>query len=403
MHTSIYHTSVFRQLEKGARILEPVTPKNNSLFSGKLGQVLYLSYAYKLTGDQAAVDKAMALIDEVLSYLQGPLDQVAREIAWTLPSLCFVLKVIREDGILDIDLGEDELKVFDELIYTHTGVFLRDNNMDYLFGAPGSLHYLLTRLDENPAVAGYLEWLIGTLDTMGIEDERGIRFFNSHVNRQNKSKDLDTGLAHGQCGLLLVLLKVYEAGICRTVVRRIIEGMLHYLRGLKMQPDREAGYPSFYPVGMNEALDKTHPVNRAKYNNRMGWCYGDLNMTLVFYRAARILDLPVWMDEGDEVGLDCVTRLDVRDSDITAGHICHGSASLVLLFNALYEERPLAAYLDASAYWTRFTEEYLERQLQDPEAEPRSMEFLMGIPGSLLTLITGLLPGKTHWEQILLL
>jgi hypothetical protein len=328
---------------------------------------------------------------------------VAREIAWTLPSLCFVLRVVKEDGILDIDLGEDELKIFDELIYKHANVFLRDENLDYLFGAPASLHYLLKRVDENPAVKGYIEWLIGTIDTMGIQDEKGIRFYNSHVNRQNKSRDIDTGLAHGQCGLLLVLLKVYEAGICRTATRRIIEGMLRYLHGLKLTPDRAAGYPAFYPVGMTESLDKTHPTNRRKYNNRMGWCYGDLNIVLAFYRAARILEEPSWIDEADEVGLDCCTRLDIRDSDIVAGHICHGSSSLVLFFKALYAERPLAAYLDACAYWTRFTEDYVERQLENPEEEPRAMEFLMGLPGSLLTLITGLLPDKTKWEQILLL
>ena len=132
MSAGTYQSSIFRHMQKGSALLGEVVPSNNSLFAGKLGQILYLGYSYKLTGEEQAFDRMLGYIDEILESFRGNNRFVAKDIAYTLPNLCFVLKVLKEDNIIDVDLGEEDLAIFDELIFNNARIFIKNKNIDFL-------------------------------------------------------------------------------------------------------------------------------------------------------------------------------------------------------------------------------------------------------------------------------
>ncbi|AHJ95791.1 lanthionine synthetase LanC family protein [Hymenobacter swuensis] len=389
-------------LTEGLNLLPQLPATDISLFSGKLGHVLLYAYTYKLTGEEGHWDHAMTCLDEVLDKLRNPAGSALISVPGVIPCLCYLLQVLSTDGITDIDLGTDTLRQLDEVVFRNTQANLQDRNIDFLYGSVGALNYLSTRLGHNPAAAGYLRILLQDLLAHKVEDARGVRFYNSHINRMNNSTDMNLGLAHGQCGLLLVLLKLYEAGTLQAEIRPVATGMLRYLLSLQLPPEPENGYHSFFPARFDDDIAPSDPLNRVKYNNRMGWCYGDLNVVLVLYRAARILQLPHLVALADEVGAYTCTRRTLEASGIENAHICHGSASLVMCYNALLREMPLACYSEAKKYWLHRTTTYLDEEYRQALTNKHAPGLLMGIPGMLLILVTEMLDTPTSWEQLFL-
>ena len=210
-------------------------------------------------------------------------------------------------------------------------------------------------------------------------------------------------MAHGQCGLILTLLNIYEAGLLQEPIKELLAGMIKYILPFKRLPQPESGTYSYFPMGVNENLDRTDPKNIAKYNNRMGWCYGDLNIALTFYRAARILNLPDLSVLANEVGLDTCKRLTEENSGIENAHLCHGSASMVLFYDALAAENNLPEYNEARTFWFSYTQDYLDTELKDPESNGRAEQLLMGIPGTMLLLLSEELEEETSWKSLFLL
>jgi lantibiotic modifying enzyme len=394
---------LIEQIKCGEQVLASLPFDGNSLLSGKLGRVLYLAYNYKLFGNEDNIDTAVQYLDEIFEYFKNASPEAIVEIPKVLPSLCRVLMVLNKDNIIDIDLNEKEFFVFDEMVFKSAKTHLSNKNIDFLYGASGALNYLVNRLDKNPKVKYYIALAFNSLLFNKIEDNQGTRFFNAQVSNQNQSAQIDLGMAHGQCGLILTLLNIYEAGLLQEKIKALVTDMIKFIMGLKHDPDRRGGIHSYFPITIDENYNTNAPINRAKYNERLGWCHGDLNIALVLYRAARVLDINELIDIADEVGLDTCKRRTEENSGIESTHLSHGSASMVLLYDALYEERQLPEYKETKEFWLQYTQNYIETELLNPASNNQAEQLLMGIPGVMLVLISEALNDKQNWQNIFLM
>lgn len=401
--TQLHYDSV-DLIKKGTYIAETLAPQNLSLYSGKIGQLLLASYTYKLTNKERDWQKASALLDDILLQLQVQYSSMSLPKINLLMSLYNVLDVVRADEIAEVDLGEDALLLLDEVTYKSCLNHIKNQNIDFLYGAAGMFNYLINRIMCNPCVEGYLEALLKALLSVQIEDEKGVRFYNSHIARMNDSQDINLGLAHGQCGLILVLLKVHQAGVLQGELASLVSKMVKYMLFMRLVPESSKGYYSFYPARIDETKPHTHPENRVKYNSRMGWCYGDLDIALVLYRVHHTLQTPDMLHLANEVGLHASSRLSESESGVENAHLCHGSASMVLMYKALYKEMPLQGYKAATDFWLKATHGYLKEYYNRALhlSDPHAAGFLMGLPGILLVLISEQLSYKTSWERLLL-
>lgn len=404
MKTTKHQHDTAYYLREGLAIVGNLLPTQLSLYSGKLGHLLLAAYTYRLTEKDGDWQRTSDLLDDVLAQLQGEKAAMPLHSANLLMSLHQVLAALREEGIADVSLGDETMEVVDELAFRNCRAFLLNRNIDFLYGAAGGFHYLSGRVQANAAVTGYLEELVEELLATKLEDERGVRFYNAHIARMNDSEDINLGLAHGQCGLILALLEVYRAGVRQASIKKLIEGMVCYILHLRQDAEPGAGYHSLYPARMDETKAATHPENRAKYNSRMGWCYGDLNIALVLYRVHRILRLPDLLRWADEVGQHAAARRTLENAGVEQPHLCHGAASMVLMYQALQRECPLPAYQEAKDFWLGETLTFLKDYLSGGgyETDQHAGGLLMGIPGILLVLISEELQEETAWQQILL-
>lgn len=374
-----------------------------SFYSGQLGHVLLYGYAYKLTGDDHHWNRLMQALDTILDKLQQPATTHLVVQPGMLPKLGYVLQLLQRDDIVDVDLGEETLAQFDDLIYQHALGYVRARNIDFLYGAAGAIQYLGTRVARQPQVAAYLRELLDELLLTKLEDERGIRFYNAHINRLNDDTDLNLGLAHGHCGLLLVLLQLHEAGVLQAEIAPLAHRMTDYLLGLEMTPEPEKGRVSYFPMRHYDELPLDDARNRRSYGTRMGWCYGDLNVVQALYQAHRVLHRSDVLVVAHRVGEYSCTRRAEPESGIDSPHLCHGSVSLVLCYRRLYELHPLPCYREAQRYWLQDTLTQLPATYSQAATAFQGAGLLMGLPGLLLVLISEELDVPLAWPQLFLL
>lgn len=398
--TKIHDDSIFAELQFGAELLEAVKPADNSFASGRLGHILYLAYTYKLTGNETHFSMMMQYLQSVLSDCLVHKAETASGTASNLALLCSVLQVLRKDKILTVNLSGPDIAVLDLMIFHTTSTFLNKNNTDLLFGAAGGIHYFLTRVHDNPAVVRYLKDLISLLEKKAIRDELGIRFYNSYTDKSRGNKYIDTGVPHGQCGLLLVLLGVYEAGIARERVRALCDGLICYLTNLRHAGRILSAEHSFYPQGIDEYAGVVHAGNHIRYAHKPGWCYSDLTIALAFYKASHLLNLSTLGMLADDITQDYI-RFGSKYLCNNFG-IYDGASGLALIYGALYKECKKEAFREAQRYWLSCTRKLMQPQLS---GQPLTYDaaFLTGLPGALLTLTAEVKPENTSWQKLLLL
>ena len=396
-------TPITDAIRSGLHLLEQLPPPEDiSFYTGQMGHALLHAYAHKLTGDDDQWAAMMRALDDTLGKLQSPELVLFLTRPGLLPNLGLLLQALHHDDIVEVDLGQETLAQFDDLVFKHALGYIRAQNIDMLYGATGALHYLSTRAAQ-PRVVAYLRELFDELLLTKVEDERGIRFVNSHINLLNGNTDVNMGLAHGHCGLLLVLLKLHDASVLQAEIAALTGPMVDYLLGLELPSEPELGRVSYFPARHQDTLPLHDTQNRQAYNNRMGWCYGDLNVVQVLYQAGRVLHRPELATIADRVGAHTCARRTLWDSGIDSAHLCHGSASLVLYYRRLYQLQPLPCYREAQQYWLDLTLDQLPATYEQAPTAFKGTSLLMGLPGVLLVLISEALDEPLAWPELFLL
>jgi lantibiotic biosynthesis protein len=392
-----------QQVKKLLGIIEATEPKNDSLFSGRIGQILYYFYMFRYFEDERYADKGVELIETVLHNMDTQKSPYLLKPAFSygLSGFGYVLSLLKDEGIIDIDF-EQQLCDFDSIVYTKALEEIEKRNTDYLHGSLGVLLYLSRRL-SNPKVEKYLEDLVEALSKTAIRDSRGIRFENSHIARMNESDNTNFGLAHGLCGILMILLKIHDKGICQTQIEELVTGGINFMLSYKTPQDLERAKYSFFPLTINEKEPWDSEKNIEEYGSRLGWCYGDLNEILLLYTASKQFGIMEWADMADEVGYNTLERKNRKETIVIDSHICHGSVGIAQYYKRFYQMTSLPMYEEAHQYWIERTLQFLEKESSDPVFISHAGELLEGFLGISLGLISSVSEEDLKWDSVFLL
>jgi lantibiotic biosynthesis protein len=384
-------------------IIENTEDKNDSLLSGQIGKILYYFYLFRYFEEDQYADKGVEILENVLHNIETKKSSYLLKFPFGsgMSGLGFVISLLKDEGIIDIDF-ENQLISFDEIVYIKALEEIAEKNTDYLYGAMGVFLYLSRRL-SNPKVEGYLEEMIDALTKTAIEDERGIRFENSLIAKSNKTDNTNFGLAHGQCGILMILLKVHAQGICENKIERIVARGIDYLISYKTPQDFSKDKYSFFPMSINENQSWDSAENIGEYGSRLGWCYGDLNEILLLLTASKQFKKPEWAEMANEMGYHTLDRKTRRETKIIDAHICHGSVGMAQFYKRFYELTTLPMYAEAHEYWIERTLDFLDKETQDPAFIAHANELLEGFVGISLGLISSVAQENLKWDSVFLL
>lgn len=368
---------------------------NDSIFSGNIGYLLYASYFYKYLDMPHWGENALEVFDNIFGKIASGQNQLyGSSLAGGFSGLAMALHLMQKEEIGDF---EEQMSFFDKIIFEDCLKEIQKQNTDYLYGAAGVINYFAKRKAHT-----YLTVLTNRI----IEDlththNNHIYFPNSHLQRMfANSSEVDLGLSHGLCGVLLALLEAYKLGLnnSESIADSIKKGISFLL---SLRNNNEYQY-SFFPVKHNLIKDITSPENQRFYSNKLGWCYGDLNHILLLYKAGFVLKNNDWIAEADEIGEKVVKRLSVEETDIEDSHFCHGASGVAQFYKNLYEISENDLYKEAYHVWIQKTIDFAEKDILIYTPERKS-ELLMGLGATSLVLLGYLYPESTSWDSIFLL
>ncbi|UHG94939.1 lanthionine synthetase LanC family protein [Spirosoma oryzicola] len=395
--------AIERKLAQLRYQIETSVPKNDTLLSGRIGRMVYYFYLFRYYQDELFGERAVAILEEIVSNIQEKTSPYLLKYPFSfgLSGFGYVMSLLIEEGIIDIDF-EDQLVEFDELIYQGALPELAKGNTDYLHGGMGAVLYLTRRL-KNPAVRPYLETMVSILDQLAIRDERGLRFPNTHIARMNQSDNINLGLAHGLCGILLILMRIHEQGIAQPLIETMVSEGIRYLMSFRTPPDPQQGKYSQFPLTIDENSPLDSPENSKEYGARLGWCYGDLNEMMLLYQAGKRMHRPDWTALADDIGAVVIKRHSPRETIIRDSHFCHGTAGVSQYYKRFYDLTGQTVYLEAYRHWIAKTVDFLEEELTSPVYASHAGELLEGFVGSSLVLLSSVSDEDYAWDRIFLL
>ncbi|HVI44835.1 MAG TPA: lanthionine synthetase C family protein [Chitinophaga sp.] len=386
-------------LDQLHQMIAPAPVSYDGLYAGRSGLALYYCYLSIYKENDEYDSTAMSLLHEIFDNLENPSGTTFNgyTLSIGLTGFTYMLYHLYGEGFLPGFDIKRNLQALDTYIYESSLEDLKNGNTDFMHGPLGSMLYFAERLPD-PEIEGYILSLLDAMNKLAVSDERGLRYTNARMEKEagENEEPIDLGLAHGNTGILLVLLRLYEKGICMDMIRQIIHDSIRFILSYQEVPDIENGRYSFFPTELYKVS------NHRFLTPRLGWCYGDLNIVLLLYRAGRIMDNPEWISRATHIGMHTIERKDPASSMIYDSIFCHGSAGMAQVYRCLYKESSNSAYATAYEYWLDRTLDYISED-EKKCFITNETDLLSGPPGVALVLLSYLCEEQLNWDKVMLL
>lgn len=146
-------------------------------------------------------------------------------------------------------------------------------------------------------------------------------------------------------------------------------------------------------------------------SSRLGWCYGDLGIAYILWKASLILKDVELERKSIKILQHNSFRRDLHLNIINDAGLCHGSSGIAYIFHKLYLSTKNPAFLDASKYWLDITlrmNNYPSsfggfKEYRQDIGYIDSAGFLTGSAGIGLVLLSFMDITSTRWDKCLLL
>ncbi len=387
--------SAKEQILKINNLLHHSTPYSSGFLGGSLGLLYYYFNASKTLNDNGLYNEAQQLLYNVFDEVNtGNGNLYGSYFSNGATGLGYTVNYLQQNKFIDFDI-ETEFEELDKYLYNDALLQLEKGNTDYLHGAMGILHYFTAR-EQTAAINNYLQSLVKLFCQKAIVTKDGIWFANLGLERLTINT-VDFGLAHGLSGFILILMNAWhhikDKEEIETTIRLAIEFILKHELPVLYTENEFSSFP------FNFGKDDTE-LSR---NNRLAWCYGDLGIVLVLYRAGNMLGERRYTVNADRLGMQIVNRKTVEATSSTDSHFCHGSAGLAQMYKALYNDTYNYTYYEAYEYWIKETVALVDKELAEKKYASNPTGLLEGWAGVGLVLSEYISKESTSWAKAFLL
>lgn len=367
---------------------------NDALFVGKLGLSLYHYSYYEYTGSSAHLDKGRTLLDEVFHQINANESSLINpSLSGGLTGFLSLLNFLVKKEYVYQDFKEFE--EVDKFLFKQALHQIEHDFNDYLHGAFGILNYFLNR-EQDATIQLYTECIIEAVLNRVVTTKEGA-WIRNYVISKEEAADVNLSLSHGQTGFALILLKAFEQGIAFEKLHDVVRNMISFILKQSMQTDADTNRHSIFPNAIQEHTGEKN------YNNRLAWCYGDLNQSLLLYRAGAAFGIEQYIEIADLIGACSLDRLDESSTMCFDAHFCHGSAGVAGMYQALFNASGREYYKKAVDTWIQKTVEFVNAGKINIDFKEKEYTLLEGKPAVALTLLDYLHSDKGSWKEFFLL
>ena len=385
---------IARLLADGTEISD-IKNSGIGLYTGKLGILLFFAhYARRFPNESNS-----RILDR---YTEECCDDLCNNMVYSytfcsgLAGAMSSIRLMSELSLIDLDISEMETQ-YKPVMLRQMGIFFnhRPGSFDFMHGALGiALHY--------KADPDFINKTVNWLDENANRDD-GFTKWKSVLNDKGKI-GYNIALSHGMSSIVLVLCRLYGAGDRRKQIEELVSGTVGYI--LSQELDRTV-YGCCFPSQSTENGGDIH-------KSRLGWCYGDLGVSVALWRAGVTFGRQDWKEKALDIMWFTATRLDPKDNGISDAGLCHGSSGVAMMFKYMYDETGEERFAKTAQYWADVTlglavhedgpAGYKRYTLEfTPPWEP-SYTLLEGIAGIGLSLMSMLdMKRKSAWTDLFLL
>lgn len=381
------------------RLAERQSQLGIGVMSGLTGLALFFIYTGQALGEQRYMDTGHALLEQVIDQLnEGTYLPVRRMHSFSngITGIAFAFLHMQRQQLIDVDI-EETFAVFDEQLVKAALQDYQDGISDFLHGPMGVFYYFSKRYPHHKSVAVHMDQLLQGFIRCARIDQQGLRIRNM-ILQETGDLDYDLGLAHGMTGNIFILAESMNAGYHTQEIKALIENGLKYICSRERVIDRCWGN-SCFPSSVNEQYPFGAPENLSGYNSRLAWCYGDLNIAMLFIRMGRLLNKQELYEKGVAVGRLTANRLTYDENHVGDIYFCHGAAGVRYSYDKLYQLTGDQCFLEARTFWEQQLFERLQPERIDVDSNMKLFTLLEGLPGIGLSL----LPAGIQWDQFFLL
>lgn len=269
---------------------------------------------------------------------------------------------------------EDLINELIPMIYRVFFYKLSSKNFDLFHGCSGDLVQLLNIEVIDPSIFDYY---IDTLISDAQSDDAGIVW---HSVGKSGERYVNLGVPHGLCGILLILLKLFEKGRLKNV-----EIIYQVVNSLKNRSVDSAKYGFFFP-------GTTSVKGEDIKSSVLSWCYGDLGAAYAFLLFEKLFGESEFRTEGLKLTKNAIKRVDWLADNRSPLSICHGLPSIAYLFFKIFKVTGCERCRERSMYWTERSINFLEANYA-PENISKAPIYLKnsliyGIPGTAISLFS---------------
>lgn len=370
-----------------------------SLLKGPWGALLYLFYYEQYADDK--VRQAGTYLQQLYDALT-PAPVNGYNYCTGTAGPFWLLHHLNKHQFIDIDINYLASDFISAAII-ESDRHLAQQNFDFLHGSAGICNTLVPYAHQQP-VQAHLQRFVDALMNISQLTAQGrslpvFVLFETPVETGVNA----FGMAHGSCCLLILLSRIYQAGIATTACKQLVYECIDYI--LSHQNIRKPEYPHALFPGI---LD-----GRSAFS-RLSWCYGDLTVALALWHCGQCFKEDKWLRQS----LDIMHYTLKRDTDETAGVVdaclCHGASGIAAFYRRFWHETNDKAFYDQATRWHRNT---LNKIIFSPDAHIHGIQgwegldnqwefcwdLLDGSSGVGLSLLSEGRKDPLPWDELLLL
>ncbi len=399
--TSYIEKSTGKKLaEEKILLINNILAKNTSVhhgfLGGSLGLLYYYYHAYTVLQNDTILKNAETLLAKVFEDINDTGNGMSGSLFGNgAAGFTYTVNYLQQNGFIDFDV-ENEFADLEKHLFNTAKDLIAKDDIDYLHGALGMVHYFTTRAEDSPLVKEYLNVLVGEICLKTIVTKDGIWFKNYSLERLKFSNTVDFGLAHGLTGILLILIKAWQFIDNKNKVEETIKEGIQYILANKMPVENEEY--SYFPITLD------NETNELRRINRLAWCYGDINQVLLLYRAGKLFGNSYYTEKADEIGFKTIERKSAESTLSTDAHFCHGSAGLAQFYLCLYNESGQHKYYQTYEYWINQTIDSIDKEIASNAYAANPTGLLEGWAGVALVLTEFIHEGEAmNWGKAFLL
>lgn len=381
-------------LERNKLISKSISP-----LTGYIGEILFLFNYSKFKNDDSlyffAINEVQKSIDllnknKFLNFGQG------------LSGFLWFLSYLKKQNFIEEYDKTLEKKII-EYSFSISSTQLRNGFYDYLIGGLG-VCITINEL-ERGSYFNEIDQLLNCLISSQINDDDDFIYWTYELEKNNpyKDKTVSFGLAHGLSSIIVILTNLYINGFSRKKCRLLLTKAMDFVYSKRQYNHKNSIYPSLF-IPSNG--------NRISSNNDLGWCYGDLCISMSLLNCYKVTSNILYKNEAKSIIDFTLANFENNYKAIKNADFCHGLSGVAHMMNRF------GNYFDSNEYFEK-SKNLISELLTKIKIENEVIIFfnsdegndklwhnksgvLDGISGIALTLLASISNEDPNWDKIVL-